>query len=509
MLERPLRVLMISAEVETFARTGGLGDVVLALSCALGDHGLEVLVVTPRYGVTKVPASAKWWWSPVHARVGWGASDVRELGVLEAQLPGSMGTSTAGGVRVCLLANDELFSRAGIYGDAHGSFGDNATRFATLSRAALSVAERVWGRVDDGGGPDIIHAHDWHAALAVVYAKLVMGDAWRARPSVFTIHNLAYQGVMGTSELDALGIPREAYARGWLAHQGNVNLMKGAIELADRVTTVSETYANEIRGPQEGYGLDAHLRWHSSKLTGIVNGIDTRSFDPASDAALVRRYDARDVRDGKRVCKRALLAESGLDGDLDAPLFASVSRLTSQKGIDLLAAIVPALVDRGARFLFVGQGDDDLERALRETERRFRGRVATKIAFDPQLARRIFAGTDFLVVPSRYEPCGLTQLYAMRYGAIPVVTPVGGLRDTVTSLDAARSTGTGIVAQSASVHALLVACEDALGAYRDRVAWPSLIGRAMARDSSWETSAEKYIALYRGLGAHPRRDSAG
>lgn len=506
---RPLRVLMVSAEVESFARTGGLGDVVAALSRALAELGADVIVATPLYGVTTVPEHATWWEGAVEARVGWGAADVHTLGVLEVEPPPSAATANAGGrLRVCLVANSDLFGRRGIYGDARGTFVDNGLRFATLSRGALSLAERAWGELrGDEGGPDVVHAHDWHAALAVLYPKLAMSSAWRARPAVFTIHNLAFQGTFDESALDSLGLPREAWTKGWVRHEERVNLMKGAIELAERVTTVSRTYAHEILEPANGYGLDAHLRYHAPKLVGIVNGVDSDAFDPSTDRALVRRYDARDAAEGKRACKQALLAECGFvpDEASAGPLFASVSRLTSQKGIDLIAEVVPSLVARGARVLFVGQGDADLESALRDLDVRFPGRVVTKLDFDPALARRVFAGSDFLLVPSRYEPCGLTQMYAMRYGSIPIVTPVGGLKDTVLPLDAARRAGTGIVASAVDAPALLAACEEALSVYGDSAALGPLVARAMARDSAWTSSARDYLHLYEEISAPHRR----
>jgi starch synthase len=236
-------------------------------------------------------------------------------------------------------------------------------------------------------------------------------------------------------------------------------------------------------------------------VSGIVNGVDTESFDPQIDRALPQRYGVHGAKEGKRACKQALLAEAGLDRDPSAPLFASVSRLVWQKGIDLALEIVPALVDRGARVLFVGTGEHGLEEALREAQRRYPGRVASRIAFDDALARRIFAGSDFFMVPSRFEPCGLTQMYAMRYGSVPIVTPVGGLKDTVTPLDLVHDEGTGIVSAGVDPLALLVASEDALGVYRDPVALSSLITRGMRRDSSWAGPAKQYLDLYALLGA--------
>jgi starch synthase len=501
MPSRPARILMVSSEVESLARTGGLGDVVEALSRSLAARGADVLVVTPKYGTTRIPVDAQWWPSPVSARLGMGHS--RELGVLEARLPPHAqpagrpvaGPSTAGRPRVCLLTDAELFDRGGIYGDRHGTFGDNAFRFAAMSSGALAVAERAW----DGSLPDVVHAHDWHAALSIVYAKRTRGPAWQRVPTVLTIHSLAYQGVISRAELPYLGVPADAWTDGWMRHEGNANLMKGGIELADRVTTVSETYAREIQTAPHGCGLEAHLRWHASKLTGITNGIDAESFNPETDGAIARRYGAPDAFEGKRVCKRAILAELGLEGGTGVPLFGLVSRLQWLKGIDLFLSTCPALVERGARIVLVGTGDAALEAGIRALVARYPGRVAGRIAFDPALARRIFAGADFLVVPSRDEPCGLTQLYAMRYGAVPIVTAVGGLRDTVQPVNAARATGTGIVAAAADRASLLLALEDALSLWRDPIAMASLIARGMARDSSWVHPTERYLALYDAL----------
>jgi starch synthase len=487
------RILMVSSEVESLARTGGLGDVVEALSRSLASLGAEVVVATPKYSVTRVPADAHWWPDPVIAPLGLGHS--RELGVLEARLGGVPFGSRGGAPRACMLADSQLFDREGLYGGRPGGYGDNAFRFAVMSSGALAVAERAW----DGVLPDIIHAHDWHAALSIIYARRMRGAEWARVPTVLTIHNLAFQGVFPAREMDYLGIPRDAWDRGWSRHEESINLMKGGIELADRVTTVSETYAREIQRWPHGYGLSEHLRWHRGKLVGIVNGIDTDSFDPSTDGALVRRYGPADVLDGKRACKAALCAELGLDADPGAPLFAIVSRLQELKGVDLFLAILPALVDRGVRIALVGAGEPELEGALRAAAIRWPGRVASRIAFDPLLARRIFAGADFLAVPSRDEPCGLTQMYAMRYGAVPIVTPVGGLRDTVEPADVAHGSGTGIVAGSADAASLLLACEEALALWRDPIGMPSLMARAMARDSSWEKSARKYLELYQEL----------
>jgi starch synthase len=491
---------MVSSEVESLARTGGLGDAVEALSRELASLGADVLVVTPKYGVTRAPPDARLWDEGVVVPMGLG--HVRTMGVLESRLAGpraagssaSDGGSSRRSPRVCMVCDGELYDRDGIYGDRRGTFGDNPFRFAAMCSAALSVATRIWG----GELPDVVHAHDWHAALAVVYARRTRGPEWSRVPSVFTIHNLAFQGVFSPSEIDYLAIPRDGWTEGWIRHDGAVNLMKGAIAVADRVTTVSETYAREIQQWPQGFGLDAHLRWHAYKLAGIVNGIDTESFDPTTDGAIARRYGAADATAGKRACKGALCAELGLQAE-GGPLIGVVSRLQWLKGIDMLLRILPGLVDRGARLALVGTGEPDLESALREAAHRWPGRVASRIAFDPSLARRIFAGSDFLAVPSRDEPCGLTQLYAMRYGAVPIVTPVGGLWDTVQAADVAHATGTGIVASAPDDWSLFLACEDALAVYGDPLGMSALVARGMLRDSSWTRSAARYLAMYHDL----------
>jgi starch synthase len=499
MNERPLRILMISAEVESLARTGGLGDVLLALSRALARQGAEILVVTPLYGVTTVPAGGARWGRTLHARIGWGEGDVRPFEVVESIEPFAGG----GSVRFALVDDPGLFGRDGIYGDRHGTFGDNDLRFAMLSRASLEIAGQLWGHpyIENGRlgwGPDVVHAHDWHASFALLSAKTTMGDGWARVPAVFTIHNLAFQGVLGLDTLDALGIARHLFADGSLAHQGNVNLLKGAISLADRVTTVSPNYAREILRPGTSFGLDGVLRAHRDKLVGIVNGIDTDRFDPVTDGAISARYDAGHAGEGKLACKRALCQELGLS-HADAPLFATVSRLTDQKGIDLLLAVAPHLVAQGCNVALVGQGDAALEQAAHRVAERFAGRAAVRIAFDPSLARRVYAAADGFVVPSRYEPCGLTQMYAMRYGALPVVTPVGGLVDTVAPCRVLAKAGTGFVAEAVSAEALLVACDDALSVFRDPQGHAEAMARAMGRDSSWARSASTYMALFREL----------
>jgi len=482
----PRRILMISSEVESLARTGGLGDVVEALSLALAERGAHVMVVTPLYGVTRVPRGTVRWPGTVGVRFGWGSDDERHVGVVEletARFP------SGGTLRVCLIDDPPLFARAGIYGDSNGTFGDNELRFAVMSRGALEIAARAWD-----GGPDIVHAHDWHAAFAVLYARLVMGERWARTPVVFTIHNLVFQGVLDEGALDRLHLPREAFLPEILRHQGNVNLMKGATALADRITTVSPTYAREILTPENGFGLDGHLRAHRDRLVGILNGIEAR-FDPRTDDVLACRYDVDTAAVGRAECKRMLAAEVGLDAG-EGPLFGCVSRLTGQKGIDLLVPLFGEIASRGGRVVVVGQGDAELEASLLGAARSFGGRVAVRLAFDPPLSRRVYAGADFLFVPSRFEPCGLTQMYAMRYGSLPIVTDVGGLHDTVEPIDVESDRGVGFVAPHADVHSIRLAMREALALFVARDALSRAQARAMATDFSWARPAREYEAVY-------------
>ena len=484
---------MISSEVEGLARTGGLGDVVAALSLALAERGEEVLLVTPRYGVTTMPSVVMRWDESVALRHGWGPNDVRNVGVIE--LPKTTFPS-GGSRRVCLLDDPGLYERDGIYADTHGEFGDNELRFAVMSRGALEIAARIWD-----GGPDVIHAHDWHAAFAVLYARLVMGEAWRTKATVFTVHNLAFQGVLDPGALDRLHLPRDAYRPELLEHRGNVNLMKGATALADRITTVSPTYAKEILTPELGFGLDEHLRAHEAKLVGILNGIDRDLFDPARDGALAKTFDAATAPALRGVDKAALAAELELDAS-EGPLFGCVARLTWQKGVDLLLPILGEIIERGGRVVVVGQGERDLESRVQVAAQRFPGKVAVRIAFDPQLSRRVYAGVDFLFVPSRFEPCGLTQMYAMRYGAIPIVTNVGGLHDTVAPIDAASGAGTGFLAAQPDVPALRNATLAAFELWRDRGLVQEASARGMAEDFGWAAPAGEYIRLFADTLAH-------
>ena len=491
------RILHVTSEAAPFARTGGLGDasVGLARATARADRTSSVALVTPRYGTTRFPSgeTGQYWEEPVAVHVG--GHDFH-VGVRE--LP-----PDADGLRVLMLEHDELFgARQGIYGDRFGTFGDNGFRFATMSAASLEIGRRLWPE-----GHDLLHAHDWHAALAVLYARL---DEWsRLRASVFTLHNLAHQGVFGPSALATFGLPQHWFVESVLEHHGAVNLLKGATALADRVTAVSPRYAWEITTPEGGFGLDTHLAYHRDKLRGIVNGIDTVAYDPKTDPALPMRFDRRDVQRGKATAATQVRQLFGLHED-NSPLFCAISRFDTQKGLDVLFRVIPELLAWGAQIAVIGQGDPALERAARSLAERFAGRLGVRIAFEDTTARQMYAAADFVLVPSRFEPCGLTQLYAMRYGSVPIVSRTGGLLDTVRAFVPAElegdealggddRRGPGLMVGAGDDLELLDACVSACELARDRWRMARLREWLMSRDWSWEQSAAEMIELYRSI----------
>ena len=493
------RILHVTAEAAPYARTGGLGDASMGLCRALarGSSSRDVVLVTPRYGVSKGYEAATWWEDHVEVRVG-----RARIGVGVRELVRGPGEP-----RILFVEHDELFgNRAGVYADQNGYFGDNGFRYAVLSAAALEISKRIW----PDGGHDVLHAHDWHAALAVLYARL--DDAFRMHASVLTIHNLAHQGEFAPDMLRTFGLPDHWLLESVLEKRGTLNVLKGAIALADRVTAVSPRYAYEITTPEGGFGLDAHLSHHRDKLRGVVNGIDTEAYDPTTDGALPRQYGLRGAAEGKAAARRAVCTEFGIEHEDDerAPLFGVVSRFDSQKGLDVFFRVVPELVAWGARVVILGQGERPLEDQAQLLAERFRGRVGTRILFDDGAARRVYAASSFVVVPSRFEPCGLSQLYAMRYGAMPIVARTGGLLDTVASLDVVDlesaadgpeddRRGPGFLVTPGNEISLLDACVRACELSTDLWRMQRVRARLMARDFSWARSAAEIADVYASI----------
>jgi starch synthase len=486
-----MRVLHVASEVAPYAKTGGLADVVGALPSALSQLGVEVTVVAPRYGsVNPEKLGLARWLRPVQVPLGAGSIDV---GVYEGRPPGGAN------VRLYLVDHPPSFDREGIYGAPGGSdYPDNAERFTILGRAALAVCAMI-----EGGWPHIIHGHDWQSGPALLYARGATGDL-AAPKCVFTIHNLAYQGLFPASVVDELGLPRELYTPDGYEFYGQVSLLKAGLVLADAITTVSPSYAREIQTPEQGVGLDGLLRARADRLTGIVNGVDYDVWSPERDPHLAVSY-SRDELHGKRTCKIALQRELGLPLRPETPLCGTISRLVDQKGFDLLLEALPQLLAGDLQMVVLGSGDPAIERALTELAAKHKTKLAVRIAYDDGLAHRIEAGCDLFVMPSRFEPCGLNQLYSLRYGTPPIVRATGGLDDTIVDYEPRSRTGTGFKFEDYTTDALLDVWRRALTVYRETpVEFQALRRRGMAQDFSWKSSAQRYLALYERV-LNPRR----
>ncbi len=478
---------MVSAEMAPFAKVGGLADVTAALSRALAARGHDVRVVLPLYGsldrkkekirvLKKLP--------PLSVRVGQEMIDVRFH---------LMGSASAA-VKIYLVGAD-LFEQRGIYTDAYGKgYDDSLLRAALHTQAALLLPRLLEWPVD------IIHAHDAASAPAVVYRHQWYSGRQVPGPgrTMLTIHNLAHQERHPVDGIDTLGLPRSLAAYpGLLEFHGQVNLLKGGIVAADLVTTVSPTYATETRSdPQLGCGLQEILAGRGDHYTGILNGGDYQTWDPSRDPHLPARYTAADLA-GKAACRQALASRLGLDAAPDRPLCGFVSRLVSQKGVDLMLPLMDRLAEDGFTFAVLGTGEQRLQQEMAAVAARHPGRVAFVDAFDEALAHLIYAGSDLFLMPSAFEPCGLSQMYALRYGTPPVVRRTGGLADTVR--DAAGKDGTGFVFDQSRPEALLAALRRAENQLNDEVAWRELQRRGMACDFSWDTAAAGYEDLYRQL----------
>jgi starch synthase len=480
-----MRVLHVASEAAPFAQSGGLADVLAGLPAAQAAAlGLDVGVIVPLYrGVEARAASAGVALEPGHAF---------ELEVGPHRLGCALRVGRIGRVHFGLLDCPTLYDRAGtLYGPMGAAeFGDNHIRFAALGKAALEH-----GATLVGGPVDVLHVHDWQGAPAAIYARELP-----ARPSlVATIHNLAYRGIFPKHVMDELGLPWSRFTLHDLEFYDQVSFLKGGLAAADVVTTVSPSYAEEILTPAFGEALDGFLRLDVARLVGIANGIDAAGWDPATDRALPARYSADDPS-GKATCKAELARELGLPVGPEHVLLGMVARMTGQKGVDLIADVVPDLEQLGARLVVLGSGEPELEARFQWLGEVFRDQLAVRIGFDPPLSRRVYAGCDVFVMPSRFEPCGLGQLYAMRYGAIPVVHTVGGLRDTVIDPGdpaLARGSGTGVHFAPATADALRLALSRVIRLSRDPSALLAMRRSAMNRDSSWEASARRYVALYR------------
>ncbi|MDD5366154.1 MAG: glycogen synthase GlgA [Gallionellaceae bacterium] len=465
-------VLFATSEARPLIKTGGLADVSGALPAALRELGIDCRLLLPGYHAVLAALD--------------NAQEVARFtglpGLVDSRL--LLGAMPDSGVPVYVIDAPAYYLRAGgPYHDAGGvDYTDNAERFGLLSRIAaiLCTAESPleWR-------PDLLHCNDWQTGLAPAWLHF----AGHPVPSVMTIHNLAFQGIFPPALVARLGLPPESFQIDGVEYFGSLSFLKAGLFYADRITTVSPSYAEEIRQEPLGMGLQGLLTTRADQLTGIINGIDTADWNPAGDPHIGSAYSSRALT-GKRRCKEALQTDLSLEISPLAPLFGVVSRLTSQKGLDWIIQVAPGIIDRGGQLAILGTGDKAIESALRELVAAYPGRISATIGYDEGLSHRIEAGADIFLMPSRFEPCGLNQMYSLRYGTVPIVHATGGLKDTV------EDEVTGFVFHDASAHGLWLAIEQALALHADKGAWKRLMQAGMSRDFSWERSAREYLNLY-------------
>jgi starch synthase len=494
-----MRIVVASSEAVPFSKTGGLADVATALANALAELGHSVWLIAPHYpqvyarsgAANGIPIEP----TGTHFEVPLGARHAAGE-ILRSRLPGSA-------VTVLLVNQPNYFDRAGLY-QANGSdFRDNCERFIFFSRAVLVVSRQLRLR------PDVIHANDWQTGLipALLAAECPAEDPLAETGSLFTIHNMAFQGMFWHWDMLLTGLDWKYFNWRQMEFHNQISLLKTGIVFADLVTTVSPSYAREIQTPEFGYGLDGVLRSRRGDLLGILNGIDTKIWNPQTDGALAAKYSIVDVEEGKRACKRQLQEQIGLPARDDVPLFGIVSRLTDQKGMDLIAQAADGLLARDIQICVLGSGEKHYEDLLIGLSKRLPERIAVKIGFDETLAHRVEAGCDFFLMPSRFEPCGLNQMYSLAYGTVPIVRAVGGLADSVVDAspaNIANGTATGFCFTEYSADALVKTIERALAAFADKPEWLRLVRAGMNQDWSWRRSALQYVRAYERAAAKRR-----
>jgi len=477
-----MRILFVASEALPYAKTGGLADVIEALPRALVKLGHEVAVFLPRYrGVKTSSAVLPSMTIPQGTRL---------------RFPAVASGGIHRGVRYFFLDDPFYFDRDGIYGDRNHEFPDNAERFTEFSRAAIELAKQVWL-------PDLMHCHDWQTGMVPVLLRTSYGDdpVVKDVPVVFTIHNMGYHGVFPKVAMEWAGIPPAVFHPNGIEFFGNLNFLKGGLIYADYLTTVSRKYAQEIQTPEFGFGLEGVVRTRGNRLVGILNGVDYSSWSPDRDSQIPMKYSAKNLL-GKKECKAALLDEFKLSKDNPhRPVIGIVSRFADQKGFDLIAQIARELVHEDILLAVLGTGDRRYEEMFRALASDFPGRVGAVIAYDNRLAHLVEAGSDIFLMPSRYEPCGLNQIYSLRYGTVPVVRATGGLDDTIEQFDLESGTGTGFKFLEYSGGALLHTIRQALHHYSDEGVWKRIQLNGMAKDFSWNTSAAEYAKLYEAVRA--------
>ena len=474
-----LTIVIIASEAVPFAKTGGLADVTGAMAKELARAGHDVTLVLPAHQrIDRLQHGLK----PAGSRVEIAAGQ-ESYGFTVLSSP------ALAGVRSLFLDHPLFAARPELYGDATGDYPDNGLRYGLFCAAALAALKST------GVTPDIVHCHDWQTGLVPVMLK--QDHAFDQTRSVFTIHNLAYQGLFNRQLLQTLGLPGSLFHLDGLEYYGQISFLKGGLFFADALTTVSPSYARQILTPGYGCGLDGALRALQSKLTGILNGVDYGEWDPARDP-YIPRYDASKLH-LKESVKRILCKRAGLEYRNGRPVIGIISRLAMQKGWDLISDALPDLMRQELDLVVLGAGDRPYHDLLQRAAAQHPGRIGLKLAFDNELAHLIYGGADLFLMPSQYEPCGLGQMIALKYGTIPVVHATGGLADTITDLRAAPETANGFAFEGYRAEELLLATTDALASYRVIPQWQALMKRAMACDFSWARSISRYLELYRTL----------
>lgn len=468
-----MKIVFAASEVAPFSKTGGLADVGAALPSALARRGHEVVVMTPLYGSIDRTRHGIW---PTPYRVF-------DMPVHERILDS--------GVRVLFFEHGDFFDRQGIYGEGGEDYPDNAARFTFFARRLLPVADAI------GFAPfDVLHLNDWQTGIAALELARQRGLRPGFTRSVFTIHNMGYQGSFDKAVVESEGLGWDAFTPHGFEFYDRVNFLKAGIAFADWITTVSPTYAREIQTPEHGFGLDDFVRSRSDRLVGILNGVDYETWNPATDTKIPARYDADDLS-GKAICRSALCEELGIEDRPGALLLGVVTRLAGQKGIDLLVEAIPALMDRNVNLAILGSGEPYFEESLRAAKRYHGKRIGLHLGYDDGLAHRIEAGADAFLMPSRYEPCGLNQMYSLKYGTVPIVRATGGLVDTVVDATMPDSAGTGFRFVDPTAEALLDAVDRAARAFAHPERWQEIQRLGMAQDFSWDAAAARYEELYR------------
>ena len=477
-----MKILFASSEAVPFAKTGGLADVAGALPKALAKMGHEVSLILPKYRsadekrfplvrtamVLKVPISQKVVTGEVYA------------------------LDQGPNLRVLLVRQDAYYDRDQLYGTPSGDFEDNAERFTFFSRAVVEAAVE-WK-------PDIIHCNDWQTGLVPVYLKTLYrwSPALSNAASVFTLHNIGYQGLFWHYDLHLTNLSWELFTPQALEYYGKLNFLKAGIVFADAVTTVSRKYMEEIQAPEFGAGLEGVLRDRKNDLYGILNGVDYEEWSPEKDPYIKEKYGPSNLR-GKKACKEDLQRESYLALNPDSPLLGVISRLTDQKGFDLLAEIMEDLMGLGVQFVLLGTGEEEYNLLFQKIGQKYPRQAGIRIAFDNALAHKIEAGADMFLMPSRYEPRGLNQIYSLKYGTVPIVRATGGLDDTIQDFDPGSRKGNGFKFREYSASELLCTIKLALETYRDKATWEKLMLRGMAMDFSWQQSAQAYVKVYEDI----------